>query len=82
MDGAAPKGSERATVARGAAGAFIVAAIVAGIVVRLGMVGIGWLRPEDFPSALSWVSFGVVAGALYGTSTGVILERLLRGPSR
>lgn len=61
----------------GAAGAFLVAAGVAAGVVRWGLVSvIGWLRPEDFPSAKAWVSFGAVVGLPYGAMTGLILGTL------
>jgi len=64
----------------GAAGAFLVAAGVAAGVVRWGLVSVvGWLRPEDFPSAKAGVSFGAVVGLLYGAITGLILRQL---PSR
>jgi hypothetical protein len=67
----------------GAAGAFIVAACIAAGVVRWGMVSvIGFLRPEDFPSANAWVAFGTVVGTVYGAITGAVLGRLLRGASR
>jgi hypothetical protein len=63
----------------GAAGAFLVAAGVAAGVVRWGLVTvIGWLRPEDFPSAKAWVAFGAVVGLLYGILTGWILGQLPR----
>jgi hypothetical protein len=66
----------------GAAGAFLVAAWVAAGVVRWGLVSvIRWLRPEDFPSAKAWVSFGTVAGLLYGAMTGTLLGQLVHGPS-
>jgi len=66
----------------GAAGAFLVAAVVAAGVVRWGLVSvIGLLRPEDFPSAEAWVSFGAVTGLLYGAMTGALLGRLTSGPS-
>ena len=62
----------------GAGAAFLAAAGIAAGVVRWGMVEVtGWLRPEDFPSARAWVLFGAVAGALYGSITGVVLDRLL-----
>jgi hypothetical protein len=61
----------------GATGAFLVAAGVAAGVVRWGLVSvIGWLRPEDFPSAKASVSFGAVVGLLYGAMTGLILRQL------
>ena len=60
-----------------AGGAFLVAAVVALAVVRWGLVNvIGWLRPEDFPSAKSWVLFGALVGLLYGALTGTLLVRL------
>ena len=63
----------------GATGAFLVAAGVAAGVVRWGLVSvIGWLRPEDFPSAKASVSFGAVVGLLYGAMTGLILRQLPR----
>lgn len=63
----------------GATGAFLVAAGVAAGVVRWGLVNvIGWLRPEDFPSAKASVAFGAVAGLLYGSMTGWILGQLPR----
>lgn len=63
----------------GAGAAFLAAAALAAGVVRWGMVEVtGWLRPEDFPSAKAWFSFGAVAGVLYGAITGVVLDRLLR----
>jgi hypothetical protein len=63
----------------GAGAAFLASAGVAAGVVRWGMVEVtGWLHPEDFPSAKAWVSFGAVAGVLYGAITGVVLDRLLR----
>jgi hypothetical protein len=66
----------------GAAGAFLVAAWVAAGVVRWGLVSvIGWLRPEDFPSAKAWVAFGAVAGLLYGAMTGTLLGGLVHGSS-
>jgi hypothetical protein len=47
--------------------------------VRWGLVDvIGWLRPEDFPSAKSWVLFGGVVGLVYGATTGLILGQLPR----
>ncbi|MGH2629212.1 MAG: hypothetical protein ACRDHI_01460 [Actinomycetota bacterium] len=62
----------------GAAGAFLVAAVVSAGVVRSGLVSvIGWLRPEDFPSAKAWVAFGAVVGVLYGTLTGATLGKPL-----
>lgn len=62
----------------GAGGAFFLAAVAAFAVVRLGLVElIGWLRPEDFPSAKSWVLIGVLVGLLYGAVTGAMLVRLL-----
>jgi hypothetical protein len=63
----------------GAAGAFLLAAGVAAGIVRWGLVDvIGWLRPEDFPSAKSWVLFGGVVGLVYGATTGLILGQLPR----
>lgn len=62
----------------GASGAFLGAAVVAAGVVRWGLVSVGWLRPEDFPSAKSWVAFGAVVGLIYGASTVVILGMLQR----
>ncbi len=62
----------------GAAGSFLVAAGVAAGVVRWGLVVIGWLNPEDFPSARAWVAFGAVVGLVYGTLTGRILGHLPR----
>ena len=67
----------------GAAGAFLGAAGVAAGVVRWGLVSvIGWLRPEDFPSAKAWVAFGTVLGLLYGALTGWILGQLPRRAPR
>jgi hypothetical protein len=66
----------------GAAGAFLVAAVVAAGVVRWGFVSaIGVLRPEDFPSAQAWAWFGGVVGLLYGAMTGAVLVALRRGSS-
>jgi len=63
----------------GTAGGFVAGAAVAAVVVRWGLVSLmGWLRPEDFPSANSWVLMGAVMGLLYGAITGSILTRLLR----
>jgi hypothetical protein len=64
----------------GSAGAFLVTAGVAAGVVGWGLVSvIGWLRPEDFPSAKAGVSFGAVVGLLYGAMMGLILRQLPRG---
>jgi hypothetical protein len=46
---------------------------------RLGLVDVvHWLRPEDFPSAKSFVVLGVMSGLLYAAMTGALLVRLLR----
>jgi len=66
-----------------AGGAFLVAACIAAVVVRWGMVNvIGWIRPEDFPSAKAWFAFGTAVGTLYGALTAAVLGRMLRGSSR
>jgi hypothetical protein len=39
---------------------------------------VGWLRPEDFPSATSWGLAGAVVGVIYGAVSGWALIRLPR----
>jgi hypothetical protein len=59
------------TTAGGIALAIRVAAVI------LSLVGaLGWLRPEDFPSALSWGVVGLVVGLVSGATSGWALIRL------
>jgi hypothetical protein len=46
----------------GAGATFFLAAVAAFAVVRLGLVKIGWLRLEDFPSSKSFVLIGMLIG--------------------
>jgi hypothetical protein len=61
--------------AGGIALAILVAALILGLVSALG-----WLRPEDFPSAQSWGVAGVAVGLVYGAVSGQALVRALRSP--
>jgi hypothetical protein len=61
------------TNAGGIALAILVAALILGLV-----SAVGWLRPEDFPSAESWGVAGAVIGLVYGAVSGQVLIRLLR----
>jgi hypothetical protein len=59
------------TTAGGIALAILAAAVILSLVSALG-----WLRPEDFPSAQSWGVAGLVVGLVYGTTSGWALIRL------
>lgn len=60
------------------AAGFALAGVAGFTVVRGGLVMVGLLRPEDFPSAAAFVAFGAVMGPVYGAVTGNVLARLLR----
>lgn len=51
--------------------------LAAGAILAL-VSAIGWLRPEDFPSATSWGIAGASVGVVYGAVSGPMLTRLLR----
>jgi hypothetical protein len=55
-------------IALGMLGAAVVLALVSAI---------GWLRPEDFPSAASWGVAGAAVGLVYGAVSGQVMSRLL-----
>jgi hypothetical protein len=59
--------------AGGIALAILVAALILGLVSALG-----WLKPEDFPSAQAWGVAGAAVGLIYGVVSGQALSRLLR----
>jgi hypothetical protein len=53
--------------------------MVVAAALLLGPVSVlGWLRPEDFPSATSWGIAGAVVGVVYGAVSGWALSRLSR----
>jgi hypothetical protein len=61
------------------AGGITLAMLVAAVIVILVLVSaVGWLRPEDIPSAASWGVAGAVVGLGYGAVSGKMLIRLLR----
>jgi hypothetical protein len=59
--------------AGGIALGMLVAALILGVV-----SAVGWLRPEDFPSAAPWGTAGAVVGVVYGAVSGWTLSRLSR----
>jgi hypothetical protein len=59
------------------AGGIALAVLVAGVILVL-VSAVGWLGPEDFPSAASWGVAGAVVGLVYGAVSGQMLIRLLR----
>jgi len=59
------------------AGGIALAVLVAGVILVL-VSAVGWLRPEDFPSAASWGAAGAVVGLVYGAVSGQVVTRLLR----
>ncbi len=55
------------------AGGIALAMIVAGVI--LGLISaVGWLRPEDFPSAASWGVAGAAVGLVYGAVSGRVIS--------
>jgi hypothetical protein len=58
--------------AGGIALAILVAALILGLV-----SAVGWLRPEDFPSAQSWGVAGAAVGLVYGAMSGQSVIRVL-----
>jgi flagellar motor component MotA len=62
--------------AGGIALAILVAAVILGLV-----SAVGWLRPEDFPSAQSWGVAGATVGLVYGAMSGLSVIRALHLPS-
>lgn len=55
----------------------IALAMVAAVVI-LGLVSaVGWLRPEDFPSAGSWGVAGAAVGLVYGAVSGRVVSSWL-----
>ena len=57
-------------------GGTALAMLVAAVIVIL-VSAVGWLCPEDFPSAASWGVAGAVAGLVYGAVSGQVVNRLL-----
>jgi hypothetical protein len=59
--------------AGGIALAILVAALILGLV-----SAVGWLKPEDFPSAQAWGVAGAAVGLVYGVVSGQAVIRVLR----
>ncbi len=59
------------------AGGIALGVLVAGVILVLASA-VGWLRPEDIPSAASWGAAGAVFGLVYRAVSGQMLIRLLR----
>jgi hypothetical protein len=61
------------------AGGITLAMLAAAVIVILVLVSaVGWLRPEDIPSAASWGVAGAVVGLVYGAVSGQVVTRVLR----
>jgi len=59
------------------AGGIALAILVAAVILAV-IQAVGWLRPEDFPSAQSFGVAGVSVGLIYGAVSGQALIKVLR----
>jgi hypothetical protein len=59
------------------AGAIALAILVAAVILAV-VQAVGWLRPEDFPSAQAWGVAGAAVGLVYGAVSGQVVIRVLR----
>jgi hypothetical protein len=57
-------------------GSIAVAILVAALILAL-VCELGWLRPEEFPSAQSWGVAGTAVGLVYGTVSGRVINSVL-----
>jgi hypothetical protein len=60
------------------AGGMVLGLLIAATLLLGPVSALGWLRPEDFPSARSWGVAGAVVGLAYGAVSGWALLKLLR----
>jgi len=59
------------------AGGIALGVLFAGVIL-VPVSAVGWLGPEDIPSAASWGMAGAVVGLVYGAVSGQVVTRLLR----